>query len=299
MKEEPAHPGTFIREKVFPHDMTVTAAAELLNIGRPALSRVLNGKASLSLELAERIQIVFGFPAEELLKMQASYSAEISKNSNAQSPVGSYVPPFLQVRARQIERWASENTEARRRLAVLLRLLVNSTGSGLGKVDFPGNDDAERPGWDGVVEADRATPWIPQGLFGLGVRLRRRYKAQSRQRLREKNSVRAGIRTSHRNLRFRHPEKVGQKKTTGKKLAVKNVNGKDVRVFDASDLEQWMEQSIPAQIWFAHETEIPSKGVLSLEQCWKQWQADCEPALVPSLFDQALKEPKRLRRAVA
>ena len=95
MKEQPAHLGTFIREKVFPHDMTVTAAAELLNIGRPALSRVLNGKASLSLELAERIQIVFGFPTEELLKMQASYSAEISKNSNVQSPLGSYVPPFL------------------------------------------------------------------------------------------------------------------------------------------------------------------------------------------------------------
>ena len=291
MKEQPTHPGTFIREKVFPHDMTITAAAELLNIGRPALSRVLNGKASLSLELAERIQIVFGFPTEELLKMQASYSAEISKNSNVQSPVGSYVPPFLQVRARQIESWALENTEARRRFAVLLRLLVNSTGSGLGKVDFPGNDDAERPGWDGVVEADRATPWIPQGSsgweFGCGEDIKRKADKDFEKRT---QSVPESERRAATFV-FVTPRRWTEK-NDWEKARREERQWKDVRVFDASDLEQWMEQSIPAQIWFAHETEIPSKGVLSLEQCWKQWQADCEPALVPSLFDQALKEPK-------
>ena len=68
---------------------------------------------------------------------------------------------------------------------------------------------------------------------------------------------------------------------------------KDVLVFDASDLEQWIEQSIPAQIWFAQETGIPSKEVFSLEKCWNDWKADCEPALLPSLFDQALSESKK------
>ena len=291
MKEQPAHPGTFIREKVFPHDMTVTAAAERLNIGRPALSRVLNGKASLSPELAKRIQIVFGFPAEKLLKMQASYNAEISKNSNAQSPVGSYVPPFLQIRARQVERWASENTEARRRLAVLLRLLVNSTGSGLGKVDFPGNDDAERPGWDGVVEASRATPWIPQDSsgweFGCGQDIERKADGDFKKRTGDITETERLATT----FVFVTPRRwVG--KNDWEKARREERQWKDVRVFDASDLEQWMEQSIPAQIWFAHETEIPSKGVLSLERCWKHWQADCEPALVTSLFNQALRESK-------
>jgi hypothetical protein len=27
----------------------------------------------------------------------------------------------------------------------------------------PGNDDAERPGWDGLIEASEGTPWIPSG----------------------------------------------------------------------------------------------------------------------------------------
>lgn len=33
-------------------------------------------------------------------------------------------------------------------------------------MDFPGHDNAERKGWDGVVEAGAATPWIPEGLSG-------------------------------------------------------------------------------------------------------------------------------------
>src|SRR5882672_3193797 len=44
--------------------------------------------------------------------------------------------------------------------------MVHSTGMGLTKVDFPGNDDAERAGWDGFVEASEGTPWIPAGESG-------------------------------------------------------------------------------------------------------------------------------------
>ena len=290
MNKKPQHPGVFIREEVLPASMTIKAAAELLKIERPNLSRMLNAKAALSPGLAERIQQAFGSSAEKLLKMQASYNAEMSKSSGTSSPVGSYVPPFLQIRARQIEDWAS-GIQARRRLPVLLRILVNSTGIGLEKVDFPGNDDAERPGWDGAVEAERATPWIPQGSsgweFGCGQDIERKANGDFKKRT---GSIPETERLATTFV-FVTP-----RRWTGKndweKARREERQWKDVRVFDASDLEQWMEQSIPAQIWFAHETEIPSKGVLSLERCWKHWQADCEPALVTSLFNQALRESK-------
>ena len=124
MKEKLLHPGFFIKKEILePTSMTVTDAAKLLNISRGTLSRVLNGKATLSTNLAERIQSAFHYSAEELLSMQASYQAEISKHSNISTPVGSYVPPFLEIRALQIEKWASEK-KARERLAVLLRTLV-------------------------------------------------------------------------------------------------------------------------------------------------------------------------------
>ena len=62
---------------------------------------------------------------------------------------------------------------------------------------------------------------------------------------------------------------------------------KDIRAYDASDLEQWMEQSLAAQTWFANQTNRPSNGVRTLERCWYDWANVAHPALHPSLFDTA------------
>ncbi len=286
--ERSGHPGIFIREEIFPPGMTVTAAAKLLGIGRPALSRVLNGRARLSAALAQSIESAFGFSAEELLKMQASHKADAAKDKGMLVPVGSYVPPFLRIRASQIETWAT-GIEARSRLSVLLRTLVNSTGSGLTKVDFPGNDDSQRKGWDGFVEARQARPWVPEGTsaweFGCGEDIKRKADDDFGERTRDFSfEERTDI-----TFVFVTPRRWAGKNGWEKERRAEG-QWKDVRVFDSSDLEQWMEQSIPAQAWFADETGIPSEGVFSLEACWKEWQADCEPALVPALFDQAVNE---------
>ena len=291
MSGKPKHLGAFIKEKVFPSSLTVTAAAEILNIGRVALSRVLNGKASLSPDLAERIETAFGFPAAELLQMQASYQNEEAKHKNISVPVGLYVPPFLQITANQVESWASEH-EARSRLPVLLRILVNSTGSGLTKVDFPGNDDSQRKGWDGFVEADRARPWIPEGASGWEFGCSEDVKRKANSDFGKRTGTVSAEERKDIAFVFATPRLWAGKNDWEKERRAED-QWKDVRVFDASDLEQWMEQSIPAQAWFAYETGIPSEGILSLEGCWNEWEADCEPVLVSALFDQAVKECKK------
>ena len=289
MKNKPAaHTGMFIREKVFPPGLTVTAAAEILNIGRVALSRVLNGKASLTPDLAERIETAFGFSAAKLLRMQASYQNEEAKHKNTSVPVGLYVPPFLQITANQIESWASEH-EARSRLPVLLRILVNSTGSGLTKVDFPGNDDSQRKGWDGFVDADRARPWIPEGASGWEFGCSEDVKRKANSDFGKRTGTVSAAEREDITFVFATPRRWSGKDDWEKERRAEK-RWKDVRVFDASDLEQWMEQSIPAQAWFAGETGISHEGVFSLEECWENWRADCEPELVLELFDQALGE---------
>src|SRR5690606_30148873 len=70
---EPAHVGGFIKDMVIPDQMTVTEAARRLGVGRPALSQLLNENASLSPEMALRIEKVFGVKMDTLLKMQARY----------------------------------------------------------------------------------------------------------------------------------------------------------------------------------------------------------------------------------
>jgi antitoxin HigA-1 len=72
--KNPPHPGVFIRSEIIaPSGLSVTAAAAALQVSRPALSSLLKGKASLSGDMALRIEKAFGVKMDTLMRMQASY----------------------------------------------------------------------------------------------------------------------------------------------------------------------------------------------------------------------------------
>ncbi len=54
--------------------LNVTNAAKILGVSRTALSRVINGKASLSPEMAIRVSMAFGSTPEHWLRMQLAYN---------------------------------------------------------------------------------------------------------------------------------------------------------------------------------------------------------------------------------
>lgn len=72
---DPVHPGGFVKRSVLPDGLSVTDAARALGVGRPALSNLLNEKASLSPEMALRIEKAFGVSMDTLLRMQTRYDA--------------------------------------------------------------------------------------------------------------------------------------------------------------------------------------------------------------------------------
>ena len=72
--KSPVHPGEFIKcEIIEALDLTVTRAAQGLNVTRAALSALLNERASLSPEMALRIEKAFGVSMDTLMRMQNSY----------------------------------------------------------------------------------------------------------------------------------------------------------------------------------------------------------------------------------
>lgn len=79
----PAHPGTFVRDKVVEAlGLSVTDAAQALGVTRPALSALLNGRAHLSPEMALRIEKAFGMSVETLMRMQNRFDiAQIRKRA--------------------------------------------------------------------------------------------------------------------------------------------------------------------------------------------------------------------------
>ena len=70
----PPHPGLVIREDVLPDlGLTVTEAANQLGVSRVALSRVINGRAASSADMAIRFAQWLGGSAETWLRAQAQY----------------------------------------------------------------------------------------------------------------------------------------------------------------------------------------------------------------------------------
>ncbi len=71
----PPHPGSILKEDVLPElGLGVTEAAAQLGVSRVALSRVVNGRAAISADMAIRLEAWMSGPtAESWVRMQAEY----------------------------------------------------------------------------------------------------------------------------------------------------------------------------------------------------------------------------------
>ena len=72
--KEPPHPGRSIKDACLePLGLTVTEGATALGVARHTLSRVINGHAGISPDMAIRLEKAFGGSADTWLRMQAAY----------------------------------------------------------------------------------------------------------------------------------------------------------------------------------------------------------------------------------
>ncbi len=63
--------------------------------------------------MAIRLEKTFKVPRKELLEWRASYNTAQAKNQNVPAETRAYVPPFLAIKANQIENWIDHNIPAR------------------------------------------------------------------------------------------------------------------------------------------------------------------------------------------
>jgi addiction module HigA family antidote len=88
----PVHPGPFLADELIaPLGLTVTEAARALQVGRPALSALLNGRSAISAEMAIRFEKAFGVSPGLLLRMQAQYDLSRARKRGRSIKVKRYV----------------------------------------------------------------------------------------------------------------------------------------------------------------------------------------------------------------
>ena len=89
----PVHPGAILREDILKEmKLSVTKAAENLKVSRKQLSELVNEGASISAEMAVRLEEAFGVSAEFWLDMQKAYDIWKVKHSGRITGIGRIAP---------------------------------------------------------------------------------------------------------------------------------------------------------------------------------------------------------------
>ena len=71
--KRPVHPGRIVRGTIDDLGLTVTDAAHVLNVSRPTLSSLLNGRSGLSGEMAVRLSKTVGGTPGFCMRLQMNY----------------------------------------------------------------------------------------------------------------------------------------------------------------------------------------------------------------------------------
>jgi addiction module HigA family antidote len=82
--KSPVHPGRIVRGTIDDLGLTVTDAAHMLNVSRPALSSLLNGRSGLSSEVAVRLSKTVGSTPGFWMRLHMNYDlAQIEQRADS------------------------------------------------------------------------------------------------------------------------------------------------------------------------------------------------------------------------
>ncbi len=95
--KNPPHPGHSIKDACLDAlNLSVTDAAKVLGVARHTLSRVLNGHAGISPELAIRLEKAGWSNADHWLRLQAAYDLAQARQHEDDIKVKRYEPQLTQ-----------------------------------------------------------------------------------------------------------------------------------------------------------------------------------------------------------
>lgn len=80
---EPTHPGELIRDELESLGMTQAKLAERIGVSPSLLNEVINGRRSVSTEMALLLEASIGISAEIWLKLQVDYNMQLAKSDDS------------------------------------------------------------------------------------------------------------------------------------------------------------------------------------------------------------------------
>lgn len=191
-----------------------------------------------------------------------------------------------------ITSWAGTHA-CRNKLPVLVRRLIRETAPCLTALRFPGNEAVDLPGFDGQAENSSQTLFVPGGrsIWEMGCNQNPLKKANADYEKRT-NEIPADTRKTL-SFVFVTPRRWPNKDTWLSNKRKENQWGA-VYVYDATDLETWLEEAPVTSRWLGEILGVMMPGLLTPCEWWKSWATASNPELTMKLVSSRRQDPRSL-----
>ncbi len=145
--------------------------------------------------------------------------------------------------------WADKR-EAQHELPRLIRLLVRATCPETNRIDMPCGSSIGSPGWDGLLTVPSGNAWLPCGHLAIEMSCEQNSGSKANKDYEKRTNDPRGVDVPNTTFIFVTPRR-WQGKRQWESDRRRECKWADVRVLDADDLVDWIEQAPDVGKWFA------------------------------------------------
>jgi hypothetical protein len=183
----------------------------------------------------------------------------------------------VQVDGTALVQWA-DRQDAWTRLPVLVRRLIRETTPAIEQLIFPGGDAVNLPGFDGRTVSAKGTVWVPSGGTIWEMGCSKDPASKARADYAKRSAEVPQIEQQRLTFVFVTP-----RRWSGRAAWVTEAKSKgawaDVRAYDATDLETWLEEAPASRQWLGELLGVASAGLLTPDEWWTAWSSASEPPI--------------------
>ena len=241
-------------------ELTLSELHRRSGVGRTTLSRITNGRQAISRQTADKLAPVLGISAEELMQSPPTQPA---------------APEVLRISALRLKQWG-ETRRAEEELPELVSRLIRSELPASGFIRAPSDERIVEPGEDIPVDnPGPATRHIPEGQSVWEVSTRADVQRKAAEDL-----GRASLPTRWQQNTTSFVSVTTQPWAGATEWAFqqsRQLGWRSVRVLDATDLQNWIEESLGTQLWLMDRMGLKREGFQWLRVAVRDWSATAEP----------------------
>ncbi len=140
---------------------------------------------------------------------------------------------------------------------------------------MPAGDSVNLPGFDGDLHSECGNAWVPVGYSCWELSCRADVNKKANEDYKKRKDFLPDYHVTRTYVALTARRWPGKTRWRAEKI----VEGvwKDIRAYDADDIEQWLEQVPAVRLAFGEELGLSGSGVESLAIYLEKWSRQCTP----------------------